>query len=64
MMMEQERHPIEFVANETGFADRERIRRAFLRACGQRPQIKRRGMPGSRRPPVLLSPGSVKSFMH
>jgi len=30
------------VAQETGFADRERMRRAFLRAFGQPPQALRR----------------------
>ena len=42
LMMEQSRHPIEYVAAETGFADRERMRRAFLRAFGQPPQAIRR----------------------
>ena len=42
LMMEQGRHPIEIVARETGFADRERMRRAFLRAFGQPPQAMRR----------------------
>ena len=42
VMMEQGRHPIDVVANETGFADRERMRRAFLRAFGQPPQTMRR----------------------
>jgi transcriptional regulator GlxA family with amidase domain len=42
VMMEQTRHPIETVASETGFADRERMRRAFLRAFGQPPQVMRR----------------------
>ncbi len=42
LMMEQGRHPIDVVANETGFADRERMRRAFLRAFGQPPQAMRR----------------------
>lgn len=42
LMMEQTRHPIEVVARETGFADRERMRRAFLRAFGQPPQAIRR----------------------
>ena len=42
LMMEQGRHPIDVVANETGFADRERMRRAFLRAFGQPPQAVRR----------------------
>jgi transcriptional regulator GlxA family with amidase domain len=42
LMMEQSRHPIDVVADETGFADRERMRRAFLRAFGQPPQAIRR----------------------
>lgn len=42
LMMEQSRHPIDVVAIETGFADRERMRRAFLRAFGQPPQAIRR----------------------
>jgi transcriptional regulator GlxA family with amidase domain len=42
LMMEQGRHSIDVVAQETGFADRERMRRAFLRAFGQPPQVIRR----------------------
>ncbi|MBY5809279.1 GlxA family transcriptional regulator [Rhizobium leguminosarum] len=42
LMMEQGRHPMDVVARETGFADRERMRRAFLRAFGQPPQAIRR----------------------
>ncbi len=42
LMMEQSRHPIDVVAREVGFADRERMRRAFLRAFGQPPQVMRR----------------------
>lgn len=42
MMMEQSRHPVDVVATETGFADRERMRRAFIRAFGQPPQAIRR----------------------
>jgi transcriptional regulator GlxA family with amidase domain len=42
LMMEQGRYPIDVVAVETGFADRERMRRAFLRAFGQPPQAIRR----------------------
>ena len=38
LMMEQGRYPIEVIATESGFADRERMRRAFLRAFGQPPQ--------------------------
>jgi transcriptional regulator GlxA family with amidase domain len=42
LMMEQSRHSIDVVAAETGFADPERMRRAFLRAFGQPPQVIRR----------------------
>jgi len=42
LMMEQSRHPVQVVAAETGFADPERMRRAFIRAFGQPPQVIRR----------------------
>jgi transcriptional regulator GlxA family with amidase domain len=42
LMMEQSRHPIDVVARESGFADRRRMRQAFLRAFGQPPQVIRR----------------------
>jgi transcriptional regulator GlxA family with amidase domain len=42
LLMEEGRLPIDVVAGETGFADRERMRRAFLRAFGQPPQAIRR----------------------
>jgi transcriptional regulator GlxA family with amidase domain len=42
LMMERSRHPINVVARQTGFADRDRMRRAFLRAFGQPPQVIRR----------------------
>ena len=42
VMMEDGRHPMDVIANETGFADRERMRRAFLRVLGQPPQAIRR----------------------
>jgi len=42
LMMEQSRHPIDVIAQQTGFADRDRMRRAFLRAFGQPPQVVRR----------------------
>jgi transcriptional regulator GlxA family with amidase domain len=42
VMIEQSRHTIDEVAVETGFADSERMRRAFLRAFGQPPQVIRR----------------------
>lgn len=43
-MMEEGNHPIEVVARETGFASRERMRRAFVRAYGLPPQAMRRQM--------------------
>ena len=42
LLMEQGRHSMDVIANETGFGDRERMRRAFLRALGQPPQAIRR----------------------
>lgn len=38
LMMETGRHPIEVIARETGFGDRERMRQAFLRTFGQPPR--------------------------
>jgi len=37
-MLEQGRLPLEEIARETGFGDRERMRRSFLRTFGQTPQ--------------------------
>ncbi|MFG5117834.1 GlxA family transcriptional regulator [Methylorubrum sp. POS3] len=47
VMMESSRHPIDVVADQTGFADRNRMRRAFLRAFGQPPQVIRRNARGA-----------------
>jgi len=38
LLMETTHHPIEIIARESGFGDRERMRQAFLRAFGQSPQ--------------------------
>jgi transcriptional regulator GlxA family with amidase domain len=38
LMLEQGRLPIETIAIETGFGDRERMRRSFVRTFGQTPQ--------------------------
>jgi transcriptional regulator GlxA family with amidase domain len=46
LMMEQSRHSIDVIAQQTGFADRGRMRRAFLRAFGQPPQVIRRNARG------------------
>jgi transcriptional regulator GlxA family with amidase domain len=48
LMMETTRHPIEIIARETGFGDRERMRQAFLRAFGQAPQTIQRASAGAR----------------
>jgi transcriptional regulator GlxA family with amidase domain len=45
LMLEQGRLPIESIANETGFGDRERMRRSFIRAFGQTPQAIRNAAP-------------------
>lgn len=42
LMMERGRHSMDVIARETGFDDRERMRRAFVRTLGQPPQIIRR----------------------
>lgn len=42
LMLEEGRHTVETVAYETGFGDRERMRRAFLRNFGLPPQAVRR----------------------
>jgi transcriptional regulator GlxA family with amidase domain len=41
-MMEEQRHPISVVVRETGFMDRERMRRAFVRMYGLPPQALRK----------------------
>jgi transcriptional regulator GlxA family with amidase domain len=45
LMLEQGRLSIESIANETGFGDRERMRRTFIRAFGQTPQAIRNAAP-------------------
>jgi len=42
VLMEQASHSLDTIAAETGFGDRERMRRAFLRTLGQSPQTIRR----------------------
>ncbi|MNZ49103.1 transcriptional activator FtrA [compost metagenome] len=46
LMMETGRHSIDVVATDTGFGDRERMRRAFIRAFGQPPQVIQRASRG------------------
>ncbi|AYD03001.1 GlxA family transcriptional regulator [Neorhizobium sp. NCHU2750] len=43
-MLEDGRHPMDIVARDTGFADRDRMRRAFLRFFGHPPQSLRRSL--------------------
>ena len=43
-MLEEGRHSLDVVARDTGFADRDRMRRAFLRAFGHPPQSLRRSL--------------------
>lgn len=43
-LMEDTAHPIDVVARETGFADRDRMRRAFVRVFGQPPHSIRRAV--------------------
>jgi transcriptional regulator GlxA family with amidase domain len=38
LLLEQSRLPVESVAQEAGFGNRERMRRAFIRAYGEAPQ--------------------------
>ncbi|MCG2626290.1 GlxA family transcriptional regulator [Bradyrhizobium sp. WYCCWR 13023] len=46
-MMEEGRHPVNVVAQEAGFLDRERMRRAFLRMYGLSPQAMRKKAKGA-----------------
>jgi transcriptional regulator GlxA family with amidase domain len=41
-LMEQSSHPVNVVARQTGYSDRDQMRRAFLRTFGQPPQVLRR----------------------
>ena len=44
LMIEQSRHPMEVIAQETGFRDRRHLREAFVRGFGTPPQAVRRAM--------------------
>jgi transcriptional regulator GlxA family with amidase domain len=41
LMLEQSRLPVEDIAREAGFANRERMRRAFIRVYGEAPRSMR-----------------------
>ncbi|MFC0400200.1 GlxA family transcriptional regulator [Paraburkholderia rhizosphaerae] len=53
LMLEQGRHSMDVIANEVGFCDRDRMRRAFVRTLGQPPQAVRRVGRESRAAPEL-----------
>jgi transcriptional regulator GlxA family with amidase domain len=55
-LVEESRHAIDVVARETGFADSERMRRAFIRKFGHPPQTFRRV--ASKAAVVPMTPGS------
>jgi transcriptional regulator GlxA family with amidase domain len=48
VLIEQGRHSMDAIAEETGFGDRERMRRPFLRTLGQSPQTIRRDAKAAR----------------
>jgi transcriptional regulator GlxA family with amidase domain len=47
-MLEEGRHPIEYIARATGFSDRDRMRKAFISLFGQPPQTMRRAVKAAR----------------
>jgi transcriptional regulator GlxA family with amidase domain len=53
-LMEDSHHPIDVVAQQTGFADRDRMRRAFVRAYGQPPQVIRRAAGAEQREDLVI----------
>lgn len=55
-MLEDGRHAMDIVARDTGFADRDRMRRAFLRAYGHPPAGLKRSL--------KLMEGDVRSDLH
>jgi transcriptional regulator GlxA family with amidase domain len=61
LMLEQGRHSIDFIANEVGFFDRDRMRHAFLRTLGQPPQAIRRVGKESQVPPKAPQDGGPDS---
>lgn len=52
-LMEDSNHSIDVVAQQTGFADRDRMRRAFLRTFGQPPNVIRRAARGAAAPDLV-----------
>ena len=63
VMLEEGTHSIEEVAEETGFGDRERMRRAFVRAFGRPPQAIRRLRRGGSRTRPNGSKGGINDLL-
>jgi transcriptional regulator GlxA family with amidase domain len=64
LMLEHGRHSMDVIADEVGFVDRERMRRAFLRILGQPPQVIRRAGRASRIPPAPTDSPAVFNEAH
>jgi transcriptional regulator GlxA family with amidase domain len=64
LLLEQGRHSMDVIADEVGFGDRERMRRAFLRALGQPPQAIRRSGRASRESPAPTGGAPVLDGSH
>jgi transcriptional regulator GlxA family with amidase domain len=62
LMLEDSRHPLETIARQTGFADRERMRRAFVRAFGLPPQAMRRRVRTARQLGRDVPSGSLRAL--
>jgi transcriptional regulator GlxA family with amidase domain len=63
LLLEDSRHPIETIARQTGFADRERMRRAFVRVFGLPPQAMRRQVRRDAQLARDVPPGSLPALL-
>jgi transcriptional regulator GlxA family with amidase domain len=63
LLLEDSRHPIETIARQTGFVDRERMRRAFVRVFGLPPQAMRRQVRRDAQPARDVPPSSVAALL-
>jgi transcriptional regulator GlxA family with amidase domain len=63
LLLENTRHPIETIAWQTGFADRERMRRAFVRIFGLPPQAMRRQVRRDAQLARDVPPGSLAALL-
>jgi transcriptional regulator GlxA family with amidase domain len=62
LLLEQGRHSMDVIANEVGFFDRDRMRRAFVRTLGQPPQAIRRSGKESRVQPETPDDDGPEGF--